>query len=171
MRNFIHHPKYFFKGILLAVTIIIADLYSKYFIFNLIDQKNLHYIKITNFLNLVKVHNTGVSFGMFNNLEHGVIILSTSALIITAILLIWLAKIYKKSLAIALGLIIGGALGNIIDRIINGAVADFIDVYFKHYHWPAFNLADSAIAIGAIILIIDEFKSDKTRKKIDNINN
>ena len=62
-------------------------------------------------------------------------------------------------------MIIGGAYGNIIDRIINGAVADFLDFHIANYHWPAFNVADCAITIGAILLIIDEFMLSKNKKK------
>jgi signal peptidase II len=68
----------------------------------------------------------------------------------------------KKHIAVALAMICGGAIGNIIDRVRFGAVADFIDVYYKGWHWPAFNLADSCIVLGAGILIVDAlFKKEK----------
>ena len=76
---------------------------------------------------------------------------------IATILIIWLWRIKAKHLAIALGLIIGGAFGNVIDRIQNGGVTDFLDFHFASYHWPAFNLADSAIFIGVAIILFDEF--------------
>jgi signal peptidase II len=59
---------------------------------------------------------------------------------------------------ISLALILGGAVGNVIDRVLHGYVIDFIDVYYGSYHWPAFNIADSAICVGAVMLIIDSFK-------------
>ncbi len=84
------------------------------------------------------------------------------ALIISIALIIWLAKLKStaKCEALSLSLILGGAIGNVIDRILHGYVIDFLDVYIGHSHWPAFNIADSAICIGAILLIIDSFKSE-----------
>jgi signal peptidase II len=76
---------------------------------------------------------------------------------IATILIIWLWRIKAKHLAIALGLIIGGAFGNVIDRIQNGGVTDFLDFHIASYHWPAFNLADTAIFIGVAIALFDEF--------------
>lgn len=122
-------------------------------------------IKITSFFSLVRVWNKGVSFGMFSNLKSSEIIFSFIQGGIGLALLFWLYQVKKIYLAIALGLVIGGAFGNTIDRIINGAVADFLDFYFKSYHWPAFNLADSAIFVGIVILILDEFYLTKNRKK------
>jgi len=72
-----------------------------------------------------------------------------------------LSKAETKKLAVGLGLIIGGALGNVIDRYIYGAVIDFLDFHINEYHWPAFNFADSCIAIGAILLLVDSLFSQK----------
>jgi len=84
------------------------------------------------------------------------------ALVISIALIIWLAKLKStaKLEAISLSLILGGAIGNVIDRIVHGYVIDFLDVYIGSSHWPAFNIADSAICIGAILLILDSFKSE-----------
>lgn len=83
------------------------------------------------------------------------------ALVISAVLVVWLAKLkpHAKLEAFSLSLILGGAIGNVIDRIIHGYVIDFLDVYIGTSHWPAFNIADSAICIGAVLLIIDSFKA------------
>ncbi|HHA18091.1 MAG TPA: signal peptidase II, partial [Methylophaga sp.] len=76
-------------------------------------------------------------------------------------LLIWLTKLAKTNMeAISVSLILGGAIGNVIDRIYFGYVIDFLDVYYGTHHWPAFNIADSAIVIGAGLLIIDSFRSE-----------
>ena len=77
-------------------------------------------------------------------------------------LFVWLAKLKptEKLEAISLSLILGGAIGNVIDRISYGYVIDFIDLYIGHNHWPVFNIADSAICIGAILLVADSFKSE-----------
>ena len=156
-------------GLGIAFISLIADLWSKYFIFNLVDSSPLGYIEISPFFNLVKVNNYGVSFGMFNNLENGKLILSIVALSITTGLCVWLYKVTKMYMIFALGLIIGGAIGNIYDRIKYGAVRDFIDVYIGNYHWPAFNIADSTIFIGVAILLIDSFiNKDEPNKKEQN---
>ena len=149
---------------LFAIIICLLDLLSKELIFNLLDQTERQHIVVTSYFNLVKVYNTGVSFGMFNNLQYGKFILLIIASFITLFLIYWLCKAENKKIACALSLVIGGALGNIIDRAIYGAVADFLDFHISGYHWPAFNLADSAITLGAIILIFDEFF---TKKKHD----
>ncbi len=79
------------------------------------------------------------------------------ALIVSGIIIIWLSRLkpQQRWLACALALILGGAIGNVIDRIIYGYVVDFIDIYYQQWHWPAFNIADSAISVGAVMLLID----------------
>ena len=143
--------------------IIIADLSSKELVFTFIGDN--HFIKVTSFFNLVKVYNTGISFGMFTDLEYGQIILSVIGLAIVTILINWLRNNDKKTVAYALGAIIGGAFGNIIDRLVNGHVADFLDVHWYGYHWPAFNLADSCITIGVLILLNEELFAKNTKSK------
>ncbi len=165
IKNF---SKWFFLGIGIALIIVFLDLFTKKIIFNLIDNSavdGVNEIKIFSFFSLVKVLNRGVSFGMFNQLENSEIIFSIIQGSIGFILLFWLFQVKKPYLAIALGLVIGGAFGNTIDRIKNGAVADFLDFHIQSYHWPAFNLADSAIFIGISILLFDEFILNKNFKK------
>ncbi len=166
IKNF---SKWFFLGLGIALIIVFLDLLTKKIIFNLIDNYQLKHdyleIKILSFFSLVKVLNKGVSFGMFNQIENSEIIFSIIQGSIGFILLFWLFQVKKPYLAIALGLVIGGAFGNTIDRIKNGAVADFLDFHIQSYHWPAFNLADSAIFIGISILLFDEFILNKNFKK------
>ncbi len=166
IKNF---SKWFFLGLGIALIIVFLDLLTKKIIFNLIDNYQLKNdyleIKILSFFSLVKVLNKGVSFGMFNQIENSEIIFSIIQGSIGFILLFWLFQVKKPYLAIALGLVIGGAFGNTIDRIKNGAVADFLDFHIASYHWPAFNLADSAIFIGISILLFDEFILNKNFKK------
>jgi signal peptidase II len=83
--------------------------------------------------------------------------LSALAIIVSIVIMIWLTRLNSKQrwLACALALILGGALGNVMDRIIYGYVVDFIDIYYQTWHWPAFNIADIAISIGAVMLLID----------------
>ncbi|HDZ16403.1 MAG TPA: lipoprotein signal peptidase [Methylophaga aminisulfidivorans] len=82
------------------------------------------------------------------------------ALVVSVALLLWLSKLksHAKLEAASLTLILGGAIGNVIDRFIHGYVIDFLDVYYGSYHWPIFNIADSAICVGAALLIIDSFR-------------
>lgn len=143
-----------FLGLSIAVVVIIFDQISKYFILNYV-LGNYALIGYSPFFNLVRAWNTGVSFSMFNN--HGglgKIMLSLLALTIVGFLLNWLRKEKDKFLQISLGFIIGGAIGNVIDRVRLGAVFDFLDFHIGDSHWPAFNVADSFICIGAIMIII-----------------
>jgi signal peptidase II len=153
----------FFLGILIASLIIFFDLLTKDQVFYLLhDFRGSNYaiktqIKITDFFSLVYVNNNGISFGMFSQTENAREIFAFLQGSIATILIVWLWRIKVKHLAIAVGLIIGGAFGNVIDRIQNGGVTDFLDFHIASYHWPAFNLADSAIFIGVAIVLFDEF--------------
>jgi signal peptidase II len=115
-------------------------------------------IEVTPFFKLVQVWNHGVSFGMFNHhdnpaTQRSILVLLTVAIILG--LLQWLKRTEKKRLGFALGLIIGGALGNLLDRFHYGAVADFLYFHLGQYYWPAFNLADSCIVIGVGLILLD----------------
>lgn len=157
------------KGLLLAAIILIADQLSKEFVFALLDQKQ-GAIVLLPFLNLVKVWNPGISFGLLNNLAYGDIILTGVTATITLILIIWLTRAHYAPLVYGLGAVIGGAVGNIIDRIRFGAVADFLDFHLYGYHWPAFNIADAAIFCGAIMLCFGSFREDMLQRKKENLN-
>jgi signal peptidase II len=87
------------------------------------------------------------------------------AIVISTGLVFWLRKVKNNNLeSLSISLILGGAIGNVIDRFLLGYVVDFLDVYYGSYHWPAFNIADSAIVIGAMLLILDSFKSKPETK-------
>ena len=110
-------------------------------------------VEVTPFFNLVMVWNYGISFGMFAGSRQPAILIACSAIIL-GILAVWLYKNSSKLVACALGCVIGGAAGNVIDRLRFGAVADFLDFHIGPYHWPAFNIADSSIFIGVVLLCI-----------------
>lgn len=114
-------------------------------------------IEVTPFFNLVMAWNRGVSFGVFNNTDsqHNAWALTLLSLVICTGLVVWMVRSKDRLLRISLGLIVGGALGNVIDRVRFGAVADFLDVHVAGYHWPAFNIADSGITVGALLLVAD----------------
>lgn len=116
-------------------------------------------VEITSFLNLVLVQNKGISFGLFSRYEIGWLI-SILTIGIVVILFMWMRKLEKAILALPFSLIIGGAIGNLIDRLNYGFVVDFIDFHFFGWHWPAFNIADSAITIGVIFLLIASFSNN-----------
>lgn len=157
LTEFFKNKKLFFLGVITAIIAMFLDLFTKKLTFAILDnQAPIDHIEVFDFFNLVKVWNHGVSFGMFNNLDSAQFVFSAIVAIITIILLIWLYNNQKTYLAWALGLIIGGALGNLADRIQNGAVADFLDFHLASYHWPAFNLADSFVFIGVAMLLIED---------------
>ena len=146
-------------GLLVAVLAIGVDQVTKWWILaSVMDPPRV--INVTPFFNVVLVWNRGISFGMFSNESMaGVWILSFLALIIVGFLFNWLRKAESKRVAVSLGLIIGGALGNVIDRAVHSAVLDFLDFYIGSIRWPAFNAADSFITVGAILLILDSLFS------------
>ena len=117
---------------------------------------------IPGFLNLTHVRNTGVAFGLFaaqgvGNGSWLLTLLGLAALAAVGIYF-WFAPTRDRLLLIALALVVGGAVGNLIDRMASGAVTDFIDVYVGTHHWPSFNVADSAISIGIVLMAIDSFR-------------
>ena len=116
-------------------------------------------IEITSFFDLVLVYNRGASFGIFSNAPDWVgFALIVFACLISIGLAFWMWHADGKLLAFALALVAGGAVGNVIDRIRLGAVVDFLDLHVGGWHWPAFNIADSAITIGVVLLILDSLK-------------
>lgn len=148
-------------GVLTAFLVVIADQISKALIFELLAQ-NQPTMFVTSFFNLVTAWNTGISFSMFNNLGHyGVHILSGFSLTIIAFLVYWMCREKNKLMQVALGFVVGGALGNVIDRVRIGAVFDFLDVHVGAHHWPAFNVADSFICIGAFLIIFGNIRFPK----------
>ena len=144
--------KTFLTTILVIITVLI-DQISK-----LIILKNIFFlsqgINIFWGLNIVYVENRGVSFGLLSefNIPFYLGILS---FIISGYIIYLILKTKNKLEIIGLSLILGGALGNGYDRLVNGYVIDFIDIYFKKYHWPAFNFADLFITLGAILFLIE----------------
>lgn len=140
-------------GLSVAVLVAVLDQLSKMVVYGYLSEMD-SFVPVTSFFNLVAAWNTGVSFSMFNNLGGmGVYILSAFSLIVAGFLIWWLSREQDRLMQIALGMVIGGALGNVIDRIRLGAVFDFLDFYCSGYHWPAFNLADSFICIGAVLIV------------------
>ena len=142
------------KGFCIALLVTITDLISKWMAYTYFVHGGKT-IEITAFFNLVERWNKGVSFSLFS--DSGKLtfyILSLVSVVIISALVFWLRREKKIFPAVALGLVIGGAFGNLCDRLYNGAVFDFLDFHIASYHWPAFNFADFSIVIGAFMLII-----------------
>jgi len=117
-------------------------------------------IEIVPYFNLTYVHNTGAAFSFLS--EAGGWqrwFFAGLALVISVVIAVWLARLkqHETLLAVALSLILGGAIGNLIDRLVYGYVIDFLDVYYQTWHWPAFNIADSAITLGVILMLVESF--------------
>ena len=115
---------------------------------------------VTSFLNWTLVYNSGAAFSFLAQAGGWQRWFFTGVGIIAALIMIWLIRknAHQTIFSLALSLVLSGAIGNVIDRIIYGAVVDFVDVHYMGWHWPAFNIADSAITIGVILLIVDEIK-------------
>ena len=142
-------------GLLIALAVLAADQAAKWAALALLAPPAAP-IAVTPFFNLVLVWNRGVSFGMFGGQDAAYLpwVFVALALAIVAFLLTWLRRAPDGLTATALGLVIGGALGNVVDRLRFGAVVDFLDFHVAGYHWPAFNLADAAICVGAGLLLV-----------------
>jgi signal peptidase II len=140
----------------IAVAVVVLDQVTKFAAADYLSQHGE--IHLAPFLNLVLVHNTGAAFGFLSGAGGWQNVFFIIVALAASIFILWMYRRLSatdKLLAIALMLVLGGALGNLLDRLIHGYVIDFIDVYYGTWHWPAFNVADSAITIGAVLLVID----------------
>jgi signal peptidase II len=122
-------------------------------------------IKIMPYFNLTYVHNTGAAFSFLSDAGGWQRwFFAGLAVIISSVMVVWLAKLkqHETLLAVALSLVLGGAIGNLIDRLAYGYVIDFLDVYYQSWHWPAFNIADSAITLGVVLMLLESFGLGKS---------
>ncbi len=145
------------RGLATAAAVVVLDQLSKAAILaHFADRALGNSEPLTPFFNLVLTFNRGMSFGLFNNgAGANATVFSLVAAAIVAGLVYWLYRVESGLLAIAIGLVIGGAVGNVIDRLWRGAVVDFLDFHIGAWHWPAFNIADSAICIGVAAMLFD----------------
>ncbi len=140
----------------ISVLVIIADQITKFFaVYYLPFSQPL---MIFPFFNLMLLYNTGAAFSMLGHAgEWASWLFAGLAVLISILILLWLHRTPKANawLGVALTLILGGAIGNLIDRISHGFVIDFIQLHLQQYYWPAFNIADSAICVGAVMVAIE----------------
>ena len=145
------------RGLGLGVLVVIADQVTKLWALSTLFDPPRR-VPVLPFLDFVPVWNRGVSFGLLSNAsEWGPWLLSGFALLVCLFMGAWLMRATSWPLIYGLGAVIGGAVGNVIDRMLYGAVVDFIDVHYGGWHWPAFNIADSAITLGVALLLLDAF--------------
>jgi signal peptidase II len=138
-------------GLVIAAVVLALDQATKLMVLWWLDP--LRPIEVTSFLNLRVVWNPGVSFGMLGGA--GPLVLTVVAILVVAALVVWMARTDRRLVGVALGLVVGGAIGNVVDRVRFGAVLDFLDFHAFGYHWPAFNVADGAITVGAALIVAD----------------
>lgn len=152
------------RYLFLSLGVIVLDQWTKWLVEAHLPHHAAHPL-IPGFLNLTHVRNTGVAFGLFasDGVGSGTWLLTLLGLAaLTAVgIYFWYAPARDRLLLVALALVVGGAVGNLIDRVSSGAVTDFIDVYVGTHHWPSFNVADSAISIGIVLMAIDSFRVRK----------
>lgn len=149
-----------FSGMLpwlgLALLLVIADQITKVMILDRYQLGDSTYV--TNFFNIVRVHNTGAAFSFLASAGGWQRWFFTGIGLAAAVFIVWLLRSHagQRLFSFALACILGGAVGNVIDRTLHGYVVDFLDFHWAGWHFPAFNVADSAITIGAVCLILDE---------------
>lgn len=144
--------------LILSLAIIVADAWTKWLVSSRIDLHESIPL-IPDFLQLVHVRNTGAAFGIGANADSAIVplLLNLGAIGVFFVVVVYAfrAAVTDRVLQAGLHLILGGAIGNLIDRFRLGYVVDFVDVFVKSHHWPAFNVADSAICIGIALLFLD----------------
>ena len=139
----------------IALIVIVLDQFTKTLIladFRLGDSRT-----VTSFFNVVRVHNTGAAFSFLAGASGWQRWFFTGLGVVVSIFIVWMLRTqgHQRLFACALTLILGGAIGNVIDRLLHGYVVDFLDFHWAGWHFPAFNVADSAITVGAVLLILD----------------
>ncbi|WP_407409613.1 signal peptidase II [Acinetobacter sp.] len=148
----------------LSVIAIVLDQWTKWIAVNSLNYADP--VPVLPFLNWTLLHNYGAAFSFLSDAGGWQRYFFTSlAGIVSIVFVFWLMRMPKtlKVLPLAIALILGGAVGNLIDRVLLGYVVDFIHVYYNNSHFPAFNIADSAITLGTILLLIDSFFLEKKR--------
>ncbi|MBL8705709.1 MAG: signal peptidase II [Rhodospirillales bacterium] len=155
------HARY---GLVLALVIVVLDLASKAWMMAFLGA-NGRWVEVLPFFKLAEVWNRGMSFGLFSD-SGAKWVLIALALAISAGITWWLRAANGWRQGMALGLVLGGAVGNVIDRLRFGAVYDFLYFHLGDWYWPAFNLADSAITVGVVLLVWDSlFEQGESPKK------
>jgi signal peptidase II len=148
------------KWLNLSALVIVLDQLTKWLMSSWLELYDT--VAVVPYFNLTLAHNYGAAFSFLASAGGWQRwFFTVLAVVVSIVLTIWMKRLKANARleAISLALILGGAIGNVIDRVMHGYVIDFLDVYVGTYHWPAFNIADSAICVGAVLLILDSFRS------------
>jgi signal peptidase II len=161
-----NRPNFLALGVIAALLVLLADQASKWWVLNVLDLPDLRQVVLLPVLNLTMVWNRGVTFGLLNGLgDWGHIVLTGVALAVVVALGFWLRRAENRTMAIAIGAVAGGAVGNVIDRVRFGGVVDFIhahvDTPWGDLSWYVFNVADAAIVCGVAVLILESMLSKR----------
>lgn len=140
----------------IAVLIVVLDQLTKVLVMGRFQHGDV--LPLTSFFNLVRVHNPGAAFSFLSDAGGWQRWFFTALGVVAALVMAWMLRSHpgQRLFCWAISLILGGAVGNVIDRLLHGHVIDFLDFFWGRWHFPAFNLADSAITLGAVLLILDE---------------
>lgn len=153
------------NGFLLAVLVIGLDQYTK-----MLASAQLQYrvpVEVTSWFDFMLAHNTGAAFSFLASAGGWQRwFLAAVAVAVSIFVAIWLTRLERKEtmLGLALGLVLGGGIGNLIDRVSVGYVVDFISWHYNEWYWPAFNVADAAICLGAVLLLWDSFLGETSKQ-------
>ncbi|MBQ4875485.1 MAG: signal peptidase II [Rickettsiaceae bacterium H1] len=153
------NKKYLVIYLIIILLIMVIDQWTKNIAKSLVNNNNV--FKINEFFNLVSIGNSGVSFGLLNNFPYSNLLFFIINTVIITILFIILLRSKVVTVNVGLALIIGGAIGNLTDRLNFNSVYDFIDLHIGGLHWPAFNFADFMVCFGVIFLFIRELNDKK----------
>jgi len=159
-------PPYPWVWLGVTALVILFDWHTKQLASDALELYRPH--EVFTWMNITLAHNYGAAFSFLSDAggwQRWFFIVLASA--VSLVLLVWLLRLPRREWVVALGLalILGGAIGNLVDRIQLGYVVDFIDVYYKNWHYPAFNVADSAITCGVILLLLDVFLISRRREQ------
>jgi signal peptidase II len=149
------------KWLSLSAIVIVLDLYTKHLVLQSFEYGE--HLPITSFFDLVRYHNEGAAFSFLAGAGGWQRMFFSAIAIIASVVIIYLLRKHKteKLFCFALALVLGGALGNLYDRLTLGYVVDFLFFHYQQWYWPAFNVADSAISCGIVLLLWDSFKKPK----------
>jgi signal peptidase II len=170
----LHRARHFWSGLrakraylLISLAVVVLDQWSKWLVELHLPLHASHPV-VAGFFHLTHVQNTGVAFGLFASGDpRGTWLLSGLGTLALILVLGYFAAVPRENRLLlgALALVLGGAVGNLADRLAAGAVTDFLDVFVGTHHWPAFNVADSAITVGIVLLAIDAFRLERRGAK------
>jgi lipoprotein signal peptidase len=152
----------------MALAILVADQASKWWVLEVFDLPARVSVPVLSWLNLTMVWNRGITFGLLSSdSTWGAVLLAGVALAVVAALAVWLWQAERAAVALALGAVAGGAVGNIIDRVRFGAVVDFVHAHAWGWSWYVFNVADAAIVCGVAVLVLDSVLAGRKETRLD----